>query len=222
MSVSLEEMAYNKIKVAISKGYITTGSKLKETSLAQSLKMSRATVKGAIKRLVYEGLAEYVPHKGTSVVDPSLEEIKESFQVRAQLEKMAVSLAAGKFSSRELKSLNDLVQKEREIFKVRELVQYYEVNNAIHLAIAGKSGNRILVHYIEELLQRTTIYLILFEPFYQLVEQYNNSPLEHQQIIEHLETGDSKAAGLAMETHLETVVAGMDVDRLLPQDNLTV
>ena len=58
MAVSLEDQAYNKIKVAISKGYVKKGSKLKEVSLAKSLSMSRATVKGAVKRLVFEGLAE--------------------------------------------------------------------------------------------------------------------------------------------------------------------
>ncbi len=116
MAVSQEEMAYHKIKIAISKGYITKGSKLKETALARSLGMSRATVKGAIKRLVFEGLAEYFPHKGTSVVDPSLGEIKESFLVRAQLEKMAATLAAGKFNSGELKDFHRLIQKEKDIF----------------------------------------------------------------------------------------------------------
>ncbi len=91
MTISQEKLAYDKIKTAVSKGYIKRGSKLKEVSLSKSLDMSRATVKGAIKRLVYEGLAEHVPNKGVSVVNPSFEEIKQSFQVRAQLEKMALT-----------------------------------------------------------------------------------------------------------------------------------
>ncbi|MCG8617228.1 MAG: GntR family transcriptional regulator, partial [Desulfobacterales bacterium] len=78
MTISQEEQAYNKIKAAISKGYIKKGSKLKEVPLAGSLNMSRATVKGAIKRLVFEGLAEHIPNKGVSVVSPTLEEINQA------------------------------------------------------------------------------------------------------------------------------------------------
>jgi len=222
VAVILEDLAYNKIKIAISKGYIKKGSKLKEVSLAKSLNMSRATVKGAIKRLVFEGLAEYSPNKGVSVVNPSLEEIQESFLVRAQLEKMAASLAAEKLGPDDFLELHTLIQKEKSIFKARELDMYYEINNAIHLKIAAKSGNQVLFHYIKELLQKTTIFLILFDPFYQLVEAYNTSPAEHQKIIQLLKEKNGEQAGLAMEHHLESAVSGIDVNRLLPNDYLTV
>ena len=222
MAVTLEDLAYNKVKVAISKGYIKKGSKLKEVSLAKSLNMSRATVKGAVKRLVFEGLAEYSPNKGASVVNPSLGEIQESFLVRAQLEKMAASLAATKLGSTDFLELYTLIQKEKDIFRARELSLYYEINNAIHLKIAEKSENHVLFHYIKELLQKTTIFLILFDPFYQLVEINNTSPAEHQKIVQLLEDRNGKQAGLAMENHLASAVSGIDVNRLLPNDYLTV
>lgn len=217
-----EENAYKRIKTAISKGYIRKGSKLKEVTLAENLNMSRATVKGAIKRLVYEGLAEFSPNKGASVVDPSLEEINESFQVRAQLEKMAASLAAAHLKAGDFKKLHRLIQKEKDVFTARRLDRYYEINNAIHIKIAEKSGNKVLAHYIKELLQKTTIYLILFDPFYQVVGDNNTSPDEHQKIVQWLEEKNGEQAGLAMERHLESAMSGIDEDRLLPKDYLTV
>jgi DNA-binding GntR family transcriptional regulator len=222
LAVTLENLAYNKIKVAISKGYIKKGSKLKEVSLAKSLNMNRATVKGAVKQLVFEGLAEYSPNKGASVVNPSLEEIQQSFLVRAQLEKMAASLAAKKLNPKDFLELYALIQKEKDIFKARELDLYYEINNAIHLKIAEKSENQVLFHYIRELLQKTTIFLILFDPFYQLLEVNNTSPAEHQKIVHLLEDQNEKQAGLAMEHHLESAVSGIDSNRLLPNDYLSV
>lgn len=222
MAVSLEELAYNKIKVAIRKGYIKKGSKLKEVSLSKSLAMSRATVKGAVKRLVFEGLAEYSPHKGASVVNPSLEEIKESFQVRAQLEKMATRLAAPVLGPKDFKALHQLVKKEEEVFKAHEQDKEYEINTAFHLKIVEKSGNRVLVHYVKELIQKTNIYLILFDPFYQLAGINNTSPDEHKKIVQWLEEKNGSQAGLAMEQHLKTVMSGIDVNRLLPNDYLTV
>ena len=222
MNQSSEDLAYNKIKVAISKGYIKKGNKLKEVALAKSLGMSRATIKGAIKRLVFEGLAESSLHKGASVVNPSLEEIKQSFMVRAQLEKMATELASKVLTSRDIDELNQLIQKERDIFSARKLDQYYGINNTIHLKIAKKSNNKVLFHYVKELLQKTTIFLILFDPFYQLLDGDNTSPDEHEEIVQWLEQKNGKKAGLAMEQHLESAMSGIDVKRLLPDDYLSV
>ncbi|MBU8848654.1 MAG: GntR family transcriptional regulator [Desulfobacterales bacterium] len=222
MNTGSEDLAYNKIKVAISKGYIKKGNKLKEVALAKSLGMSRATIKGAIKRLVFEGFAESSLHKGASVVNPSLEEIKESFLVRAQLEKMATSLAAGKLGPEDFDELHQLIRKEKEVFTAYKQDQEYKINTAFHLKIAEKSGNRVLFHYVKELLQKTTIYLILFDPFYQLPEVNNPSPDEHREIVQWLEDKNGEKAGLAMEHHLKTVMSGIDVKKLFPDDYLSV
>ncbi len=222
MNQSSEDLAYNKIKIAISKGYIKKGNKLKEVALAKSLGMSRATIKGAIKQLVFEGLAESSLHKGASVVNPSLEEIKQSFMVRAQLEKTATELASKVLTSRDIDELHQLIQKERDVFSARKLDQYYGINNTIHLKIAEKSNNKVLFHYVKELLQKTTIFLILFDPFYQLLDGDDTSPDEHEKIVQWLEKKNGKKAGLAMEQHLESAMSGIDVKRLLPDDYLSV
>ncbi|MCG8687280.1 MAG: GntR family transcriptional regulator [Desulfobacterales bacterium] len=222
MAVSQEDQAYNKIKVAISKGYIKKGSKLKEVPLSKSLDMSRATVKGAIKRLVFEGLAEYVPNKGVSVVNPTLEEIHQTFLVRAQLEQMAVSLAAPGLTAKDFKELEALVEKEEALCDAREVKGYYEINDAFHLKIVERSDNQVLVHYVKELLQKTTIYLILFDPFFQLIDVNNLSPDEHREILGLLQNNEGEAAGLAMKHHLASTVSGIDMDRLYPSDYLTV
>jgi len=222
MAGSLEDLAYNKIKVAISKGYIKKGSKLKEIPLSKSLNMSRATVKGAVKRLVYEGLAEHTPNKGVSVVNPSFEEIKESFQVRAQLEKMAIPLAVEKLDSNDFNELDKLIQKERIGFKAENQDQEYEINSEFHLKIAEKSGNSVLVHYIKELILKTTLYLILFDPFYHRLDMNNSSPNEHQKILEFLKKKDGAKAAFAMVTHLENTMSNIDANQLLPHDYLTI
>lgn len=222
MTISQEDQAYNKIKVAISKGYIKKGSKLKEVPLAKDLDMSRATVKGAIKRLVFEGLAEHVPNKGVSVVNPTLEEISQTFQVRAQMEQMAVTLAVPELTAKDFTLLEELVEKEEALCESREFRGYYEINDEFHLKIVERSGNDVLVHYVKELLQKTTIYLILFDPFFQLLDMNNLSPIEHRDILGFMKNKDTAAAGEAMRHHLASTVSGIDLDRLYPSDYLSV
>ncbi len=222
MTNSLEDLAYSKIKVAIFKGYIKKGDKLKEVSLSNSLKMSRATVKGAIKRLVYEGLAEHIPNKGASVVNPSFEEIKESFLVRSQLEKMAISLAVENFAPNDFSELQDLIEAETEGFKTEEQEEEYKINAAFHIKIAQRSENSVLIHYIHELIQKTTIYLILFDPFYQRLDVNNSSPAEHQHILDLLKNKNVEKAAEAMGSHLESTMNNIDEHQLLPKDYLII
>jgi DNA-binding GntR family transcriptional regulator len=222
MAVTQEDQAYNRIKVAISKGYIKKGSKLTEVSLANTLNMSRATVKNAIKRLVFEGLAEHVPNRGVSVVNPTLEEINQTFQVRGHLEQMALYQAADNLCPDDFRTLSALIKEEENLFKAREMKGYHEINNAFHLKIAEKSENKVLVHYVKELLQKTTIYLVLADPFYQLLECKHFSPSEHRQILRFLQEKKIEEAGQAMKHHLESTMHGIEEDQLLPSDYLTV
>ncbi|MCF8069498.1 MAG: GntR family transcriptional regulator [Desulfobacterales bacterium] len=222
MAENLEDLAYKKIKTAISKGYIKKGAQLKEILLSRELNISRATVKGAFKRLVHEGLAEYKLNKGVSVVNPSLEKIEETFQVRAHLEMMSTSLAAGKITSKDFKALYRLIREEDIIFKAGEVEKYYEINTKFHLKIAEKSGNQVLYDYVKEIIQKTTIYLVLFDPFYQTLTTKNISPAEHRKIVRYLENNDAENAGLEMKKHLGSSMGGINIESLLPDDYITV
>jgi hypothetical protein len=71
-------------------------------------------------------------------------------------------------------------------------------------------------------MQKTSIYLVLFDPFHQLMDMKSTSPVEHEKIVQWLEKKDSEQAGIEMENHLATTMNGIDVERLFPEDYLTV
>jgi len=221
MSESAEQQAYHQIKSAIYKKYIQQGSKLAEASLAQKLNLSRTPVRGAIKRLAYEGLVEISENRRARVIRPTEKEIRQTFAVRAQLEKMAAELAAPNFTPADVKKLRDLASKETHIFqefeKKRGKEEYYEVNDTIHLHIAKLSGNDVLYSHIESLLQKSKIFLVLFDPYDQM--SFNSSPGEHEDIINRLAAGDSAGAGNAMEEHMKSTLDGMDFDKARPEDD---
>ena len=135
---------------------------------------------------------------------------------------MAVSLAQPRLGNRDYAALHELVEKERVLCRERRFEGYYELNDAFHLRIVEKSANQVLVHYVRELLQKTTIYLILFDPFFQLIDGSNESPGEHLEILELLENKKTEAAGEAMKQHLASTVSGIDLDRLYPRDYLSI
>ena len=199
--------------------YIKQGTKLVETTLAEQLNVSRTPVRGAIRRLAYEGFATYETNKGVCVIKPTSQEIQETFFVRIQLEKAASRLAAEKITSRQLAQLRKSLKEEVDIFESRDLDEYYRVNDAIHMVVARSSGNTVLSRYIEELLNRTKIYLILYDPFYTM--PINPSIHEHEQVVASLQTRDPDAAEKAMEIHLNSAFEGMEI-KTLPDDYISL
>ena len=106
-----------------------------------------------------------------------------------------------------------------EIFENRDLNAYYRVNDDIHLIVARTSGNTVLARHVEELLNRTKIYLILYDPFFTM--PINPSIHEHRQLVAALEKGDPAAAEAAMEIHLNSAFQGMDI-QTLPDDYIAL
>ncbi len=219
MEKNNEETVYQTLKNAIIKRYIKQGTKLVETNLAKQLKVSRTPIRAAIKRLAYEGFATYEQNKGVCVIKPTIEEIKETFFVRQQLETSGAGLAAANISAGELDRLEEYIAQEETIFESRDIEGYYRVNDAIHLLIARASKNSVLIRYVEELLNRTKIYLILYDPFYSM--PFNPSHHEHRRVVDALKSHDRAMAEKVMAIHLKSAFHGMEFTTL-PEDYISL
>lgn len=217
--INSEDAVYRKLKTAIRKRYIKQGSQLVEVALAQQLGVSRTPVRSAIKRLEAEGLVNSIPNRGAFVITPTQREIEETFRVRAQLEIMATRLTALNITGKQIEELHNLIKLETKVFDESNLDEYYAANDNLHLKIAELSGNRVLYSYIKELLDRTRIYLILYDPFYKL--EYRPTS-EHEEIINALAAGDVERASNAVETHINSSINGLESAGNLPEDYLSL
>jgi len=77
--------AYNKIKAAILNNELMSGEKLVEESLAESLKISRIPIRGALRQLEQEGFVTYYPQRGSIVSHVSASLAQELYEVREVL-----------------------------------------------------------------------------------------------------------------------------------------
>ncbi len=219
MRINSEDSVYRKLKTAIRKRYIRQGSQLVEVSLAQQLGVSRTPVRSAIKRLEAEGLVKSIPHRGAFVITPTQREIKETFLVRAQLEMMAIRLIIPGISAEQIGELRGLIQMETQVFDKNNLDEYFAINDALHMKIAEFSGNHVLYSYINELLDRTRIFLILYDPFYKI--EYCPT-IEHATIVDAIATGNLDRACAAVEQHINSAINGLESAGQLPDDYLSI
>src|SRR5579863_1311318 len=70
------------------------GERLVESDLTHRFGVSRGPIREALRRLAAEGFIEHAPNRGAVVRRLSLQDVRELFQIRAELEGLAARIAA--------------------------------------------------------------------------------------------------------------------------------
>ena len=81
------------LEEAIVSGEIPPGSVLRQDALSEQFHVSRTPVREALRRLAALGLVSFEPNRGVRVRMLALEELREAFLVRAELESLATELS---------------------------------------------------------------------------------------------------------------------------------
>src|SRR3954466_15611687 len=94
-----------KIQARVLWGGVASGSGLRQESLAAEFGVSRTPVREALRKLQAAGIVQLEPHRGARVRGPSAREVREAYEVRAELEGLPAALAAGRMRDEELHRL---------------------------------------------------------------------------------------------------------------------
>jgi DNA-binding GntR family transcriptional regulator len=211
-STNTEDYVYEKLKNAIFKRYIRPDTRLVELKIAKQLGVSRTPVRGAIKRLAHDGFVKLSNNKGASIVKPTTKEVYDTFAVRAQLEKMAAAKSIENLTAEDVDKLELYLSGENDIFEKRDIGIYYNLNYDFHICLADISNNLILKEYLSSIINRSHIYLILYENFYQL--EYNPSYDEHKEIIEAIKNKNIRQCEKAIDKHFKTTLEGLKLEEV--------
>lgn len=97
----VDELA-QQIQVRIMTGELPVGTKLRQEALAEEFGVSRTPVREALRQLQAGGMLTVEPHRGAVVRGATARDIRENYEVRAELEAYAAELAAERIRDREL------------------------------------------------------------------------------------------------------------------------
>ena len=86
------------LEEAIVSGEIPPGSVLRQEHLSEQFQVSRTPVREALRRLAALGLVTFEPNRGVRVRMLALDELREAFLVRAELESLATEIATPKMA----------------------------------------------------------------------------------------------------------------------------
>ncbi|GAA0181474.1 GntR family transcriptional regulator [Clostridium sediminicola] len=209
-----EKSVYKKIKQAIITKKYTSNSQLVESTLAEELKVSRTPIRSALKKLSYEGLVNIIPNKGAFVAQTTIEEYIDLYSSRELLEKESARIAAKNISLNELENLKQLLEEEKESYNERNLERFIEVNNEIHMTIAKSCRNQYFIKFIEELVTKSTIYLILYDEFHTRPLEELNSVIEHKEIYEALKNRNPDKSAEVMSLHIKSIFENLGITKI--------
>ena len=195
------DYVYQELRHKIITKQMKPGQRLPEVNIAVQMGVSRTPVREALRRLASEGLVLIIPNSGARLVSPSRKEVENAYLVREQLECLAVRLAVKNVAEKHLRRLEEAILSEEQAFKEKNLEQYLEINEAFHRIIADASGNRILGDYIDNILARTNVFIVFYDPFYDI--DTNPSIEEHRNILKALQERDEERVVALMQEHLK-------------------
>ena len=203
-SLSLEhsstvERVADELRRAVFEGEIESGTPLREVALAESLGVSRPTVREALALLVAEGLATREPNRGVSVSSPDPESVRDVSNARVVLETAGV------------RNWNEASEESREAVRraladyeraVAEDASYQELNQrhlTIHLSLVGLTDSPRLVSMAESIVAELRLALAQIDRVRRNARDQAGS---HHHLLDLLQAGDVDAAVAELGIHL--------------------
>ncbi|RDI95230.1 GntR family transcriptional regulator [Meiothermus sp. QL-1] len=196
---TLNREAYRALRQAILERKIAPGQKLVVRVLAEELGLSPTPVKEALSALEREGLVVAVPHRGYFVLEPSLEDVREIYDLREVLEGLAARLAVEKQSKALLRRLERLFHKQTQAAEAGALETYADLDLAFHRTLWEAAGSKRLLATAETMVGQIRL---LISSSATVPGRLPQSRAEHQAILEAVRSKDPEAAEAAMRAHV--------------------
>lgn len=178
------------------------GQRLIEAEITSELKVSRGSLREAIRRLAAEGVLEIEHHKGARVRRMSRYEVLTLFETRSVVEGLAARMSARniKVDKGLRRTLLSLQRGMQTAIKKGRNQDYVALNQEFHDALVRASGNPHLPQLVRQL--QTPILRFQFRALIDL-EQMEDSFAGHRKIIAAVLAGNESAAEREMKQHVE-------------------
>lgn len=195
---SLRDHAYERMRRDIIDGVTAPGQRLVERDVADSLGVSRITVRDAFHQLESEGLIARRARRGVIVTELSYGDVRDLFEVVESLEVLATRLAAERRSRDDLRILAQLVNSARESLAAGDEHLTASLNADFHTQIVEAANNELLRTTMAPLNGRVQRVFVASRGVTDLHRMLD----EHEALLRTIEAGDADSAAELTRTHL--------------------
>lgn len=189
------------IQTRIIAGDFPAGARLRQEQLAAEYRLSRTPIREALRKLQAEGTVELVPNQGAVVRGTTVRDVREGYEVRAELEGMAAALAATWITDEHLSQLRAAEALFRRAIQDSQPGTWARANDQFHEAVQAAAGNERLRRTIRDLhkaFPRRLTWGALEADSKLLAENVE----QHHAILAAIERRDPEGAREAMRRHV--------------------
>lgn len=154
-----------RIGARILAGEYPPGSRLRQEALAAEYAVSRTPIREALRQLEAKGVIQHVPNQGAIVLAPDARDIREAYQVRAELEGLAISLAVEWITDEQIERMRNAQKRFAATVEkltvaarmsnakahLKNVPNWVESNDEFHGVVIEASGNKRLRQLIRDL-----------------------------------------------------------------------
>lgn len=200
MEQSLRQQVLEQVRTEIISGQSMPGSMYSVPTLAASLGVSTTPVREALLELARSGLIEPMRNRGFRVVEPTLTDLRNLFDLREILELHAAAIVAGKLK-KNLKGLSRLADDIARAVKTEDIRLYLEADRSFHQLLTAAADNARLTEMVMGLRDQMRLYGIKSRAG---LARQNESIAEHYQIIELAMAGKEETLAKLLRRHIRS------------------
>ncbi len=192
-----------RLRDLIAEDVLQPGEKLNEQRLAEKLHVSRTPLREGIKLLASEGLVDLVPNRGAYVANPDAREVEDMLTALGAVEAAAAELACHVASDAKIAELRQKHALMLKAYRRRDRLEYFKLNQQIHLGIAGACGNATLQRLHQTLNAR--LYRARFLSTSSALwgeERWSSAIADHEAIMGALERREPAVLARVLKAHL--------------------
>lgn len=206
----LYEEVMVKLAELVRKGKFKPGDRLPpERTLTQRLRVSRATVREALRAMELQSLVISRPGSGTYIVEKSPEALvatlkqlalQDIFELRMILDPAIASLAAMRASAKDIAKLDSILQQQEK--QIQRGKSGADADTKFHTTLAESTHNRALIRLGNALV---AILAPSRDAHLQSPQRADKSLSSHHRILDAIKTHSPRQAELAMVDHVRAV-----------------
>jgi DNA-binding GntR family transcriptional regulator len=201
---SLVEATTRRLRDEILSGTLSPGTRLIEEQICQRFSISRAPLRESLRLLVQQGLVEHLPRRGARVTTWSDEDIRQLFEIRAVLERHAITTALPLLAAPGEDPLA-LVRERLDQMRLAEAssddLDRDDAHRAFHAAIVALAGNRQLDLAMEPILVKLQRPMAINLRLEARVVGSGEGLRRHEALLTALETNDRDVVLEALSDH---------------------
>ena len=214
--ITLAESVYERIRRDIITNQLKPGEKINIRELSARYEASETPIRLALNRLASENIIEHFPRQGMRVKSLNINLCEESYYLSNVIMTLNTNEAMRLALRRNVEDNLEIVHRLTPDSPLDDYLVNYEYDIGFHHLLIKCSGNQLLMDLYQFL-----------NPFLYINYVYNKQSKErlltgiqeHQEIMEHLLSGNEEGARQALTTHLanskRVIISILKIDNIL-------